>query len=264
MFGLNYKSKRSFMLFAILVLSGLNQSLHMACCRLNTGDILVTDQDAGTSNRGILFLINPLTGSREILSDFGVGDNQGYNAWGVAIESYDEILVVDPDAGTGNKGALFRVDSSTGQRIILSDFGQGDNQGFTPIGVTVEASGKILVVDSDAGAVFRGMLFRVDPSTGERTVLSDFNVGDNQGSDPCGVSVEASGQILVIDRNGGSGGRGALFRINPVTGARVILSDFGSGENMGKEPYGVAVEASGQILVIDQDAGTGDRVLFSG
>lgn len=39
------------------------------------------------------------------------------------------------------------------------------------------------------------------------------------------------GNILVIDINAGAGGRGALFRVDPTTGARTVLSDFGSGDN---------------------------------
>ena len=34
-----------------------------------------------------------------------------------------DILVVDPSAGTGGNGALFRVDPVSGERTVLSDFG---------------------------------------------------------------------------------------------------------------------------------------------
>ncbi len=100
-----------------------------------------------------------------------------------------DILVLDPTAGTGGKGALFRVDPTTGDRTILSNFGVGANQGISPLGVAVEASGTILVIDSNAGTGGLGALFRVDPTSGERTLLSNFGVGANQGSGPQGVAV---------------------------------------------------------------------------
>ncbi len=46
---------------------------------------------------------------------------------------------------------------------------------------------------------------------------------------------------FVIDYNAGTGANGALFRVDPVTGARTLLSDFGSGAPFGVNPNGVAV-----------------------
>ena len=242
----------SFLLLAVMV-----GNILPVQSQISVGDILVIDVD-GSSGQGILFKVDPITGARTVLSDFSVGDNQGFEPLGVAVEASGNILVIDRSAGTSSQGALFRVDPTTGDRSLLSDFGFGDNQGSNPFGVAVEASGNILVVDPSAGIGGQGALFRVDPITGARTVLSDFSVGDNQGVAPVGVAVEASGNILVIDRTGNTG-QGALFRVNPITGARTLLSDFGVGDNQGENPYGVAVEASGNILVIDFDDGTNDQ-----
>ena len=153
----------------------------------------------------------------------------------------DITYVIDAEAGTGFRGALFRVAQMSGARTVLSDFGAGANQGFDPDGVAVETNGQILVIDGNAGTGGRGALFRVDPVSGVRTMLSDFGAGANQGVDPYGVAVETNGQILVIDANAGTGMLGALFRVDPVSGARTVLSDFGAGANQGVYPYGVAV-----------------------
>ena len=66
-----------------------------------------------------------------------------------------------------------------------------------------------------------------------RTILTDFGVGASTGRDPRAVAVEANGQILVLNASGGSTGvpvtnRALLVRVDPVTGARAIVSDFGS------------------------------------
>jgi hypothetical protein len=47
--------------------------------------------------------------------------------------------------------------------------------------------------------------------------------------------------IYVIDYAAGTGGNGALFRVDPVSGARTLLSDFGLGLPLGAGPNGVAV-----------------------
>ncbi len=204
-------------------------------------DTFVIDYNAGTGVQGALFRVDPVSGARTLLSDFGVGTNQGFDPTGVAVESNGQILVIDYVVGTGGQGALFRVDPVSGARTLLSDFGVGANQGSDPVSVAVESNGQILVIDSIAGTGFTGALFRVDPVSGARTLLSDFGVGTNQGFDPTGVAVESNGQILVTDPNAGTGGQGALFRVDPVSGARTLLSDFGVGANQGLGPASVAV-----------------------
>ena len=52
--------------------------------------------------------------------------------------------------------------------------------------------------------------------------------------------------------------------MDPVTGARTLLHDFGVGANPGFQPFGVAVESSGQILAVDFGAGTNLKEPCSG
>ncbi|MFH0342129.1 MAG: hypothetical protein ACHBNF_08365, partial [Chromatiales bacterium] len=146
-----------------------------------------------------------------------------------------DTLVIDEDAGTGGRGALFRVNPTNGSRKIVSDFGNSaqGTLGDSPFGVALDASGNILVTDLDAGTNFHGALFRVNPANGNRTLLSDFGnsaqgtLGTLQGN-PRGVAVDASGSILIIDGTVGTNGRGTLFRVNPASGYRTVVSDFGN------------------------------------
>ena len=242
----------------------------------SSGNILVIDENAGTGGNGVLFRIDPVTGVRTILSDFSdAGQGPlGPELVGVAVEASGSILVVDETAGTNDQGALFRVNPTTGVRTLLSNFGVGVNQGEAPAGVAVESSGNILVIDEDDGTNDQGALFRINPVTGVRTILSDFGDGTKgpEGGDPDAVAVEASGNILVIDEDADTG-YNALFRINPITGVRTILSDFsdvGQGP-IGTEVAGVAVEFSGNILVTDEsesvlfrvNPSTGTRIILS-
>jgi hypothetical protein len=57
------------------------------------------------------------------------------------------------------------------------------------------------------------------------------------------MAVQADGGILVSDLSGGTGGAGALFRVDAGTGARTLLSDFGDGAQgpLGVNPFGVAI-----------------------
>ena len=228
-------------------------------------EILVVSPDAGTNDRGALFRIDPVTKQRTQIHDFGnpaqasQGTPFGDNPWGLAVESTGNILVADAGAA-GGRGRLFRINAATSMRTILSDFGaNGEGTlGRTPVAVAVERSGAIVVVDSTAGTGSRGALFRVDPATRKRELFSDF--GDTTGKTgelgkgPSSVAVEASGSLLVVDVDGGTDARGALYRITK-DGFRFRLSDFGAGEPLGKHPHQVAVEPGGTIVVVDQLAG---------
>ncbi len=254
----------------------------------------VTDIDAGTGGSGALFSVNLTTGRRTLVSDFGSATQgpTGRTPTGIGRGTAGVLLVVDPDAGTEQKGAIFSINSTTGVRILVSDFGdpaQGPT-GVNPGGVTLGASGVILVADTEAGAGGSGTLFSVNPSTGMRTILSNFgNMAQGAlGKDPFFVTLATTGAILVTDDDAGTdipldghiGGNGALFSLNPVTGNRTLLSDFGNATQgpTGVEPAGIAIVPLTQrdeVLVIESgpvasggtlvsvDLATGTRTLVS-
>jgi sugar lactone lactonase YvrE len=98
------------------------------------------------------------------------------------------------------------------------------------------------------------VLVRIDPDTRDREIVTDFGNREQGalGTEPRGVAVEADGQILVVDAAAGTGGFGELVRVDPQTGARTSLTNFGDDTRFGSNPTAVAVEASGQILVSDE------------
>jgi hypothetical protein len=73
-----------------------------------------------------------------------------------------------------------------------------------------------------------------------------------------GAAPAAAAQTYVVDQNAGTGGSGALFRVDRLSGVRSLVSDFGDATQgpLGLDVTGLALEASGTVLVIDRDAGT--------
>ena len=58
------------------------------------------------------------------------------------------------------------------------------------------------------------------------------------------------GDIIVADRSA-FGGQGGIIHVDPNSGVQTIVSSGGDFD----DPWGVAVERSGQILVADQSSG---------
>ncbi|MCI0529877.1 MAG: hypothetical protein L0Y56_20735 [Nitrospira sp.] len=167
-----------------------------------------------------------------------------------------DILIIDSDAGQAGKGALFSVDPS-GTRKIISDFGDPGSPmvslGEDPFAVAVAPSGDAFVLDVSARCIFR-----VDLSTRKRECFHDldFAPSDAPVVSPTNLAIDASGNILLLDKDAGTGepiegdmGNGALFRINPATLFRERLLP-----TLGEEPSRIAIDASGNILVTDMRA----------
>lgn len=244
---------------------------------LGSAEAFVTDGSAGTNGQGALFGVDPTTGNRTLVSDFGdsTQGDVGQDPSGVLVVpglldlDTAGVLVVDPMAGTNGQGAIFVVDSS-GNRTTLSDFGVGNDQGQYPDsmayypGLLGLLGNTVLVADGSAGTNQQGELFTVNPTTGARTVLSDFGnsaqgwVDTNPQSTPVSVTVSPSGQIYVLVQELSSGGGGAVVQVDPSTGDRTLVTDFGTGTNAQTAiaPNGITwLSSSGLLGVTDEDGG---------
>ncbi len=181
------------------------------------------------------------------------------------------------------------VDAATGQRTILSDFGNAaqGSLGLSLSSVAVfrcraderaeAASGEsgnrsphrcgdgetvqIFVSDLFAGGSafgfgVSGALFKVDPNTGHRTLISDFSQGDIQGLLYYGLAVNAKDQIIanlsgLVSPNFEFDH--TLVRIDPENDARALITDLLNLDQGAIDPGTIitdlAIEHSGKILI---------------
>jgi DNA-binding beta-propeller fold protein YncE len=95
--------------------------------------------------------------------------------------------------------------------------------------------GDIIFVDL-GNAIEGGFVVKVDPNTGEKTVLSSGGLLQN----PFGVAVAADGQLIVSDS-------GRLIGIDSETSSQSIIVD-NPGGHLG-QPYGLIVEHPGSLIV---------------
>ncbi len=201
-----------------------------------SGNILVTSR----SNPEGVYLVDPITGDRSILTDDVTGLGPTFSSdgpEGIVIDVLGNILVADHFLD-----AIFLVDPVSGDRSILSgdpssaDIGTGPDFD-RPRQIALDDTGNIFETDRGNDAIFK-----IDPLTGNRTIFSDFENGTGPDfSDARGITFDALDNILVTDKN-----LQALFLVNPITGNRSILSGNPSGLDIGLgpdflRPLGVAV-----------------------
>ena len=161
-----------------------------------------------------------------------------------------EVVVADPDA-FGGSGGLITVSQSSGGQAPLSNNSISVAKLFSdPSGVALGPDGTLLVADPDAFGGSGGVI-RVDPQTGQQSPLSNNDIsGPNLFADPVGIAIAGSGTILVTDSNA-SGGDGAVIRVE-ATGQQTLVSNNQlSSTDLLADPFGIAVERSGTLLVGD-------------
>lgn len=227
---------------------------------IGQGKIFVTDLFTG------IFSVDPTTGNRMLVSNFNQGAIQGVIGYDVAVDAFGSV-VAPLHPGLLPSDAVVRVVPRTDTRMIVSSLSNPAQGAVSSTcsslsscyinDLTLERLGTILIGLNDSGA--HSAIYRVNPITGYRSLLSDFNnpaqgtgatyLGVGYGT---GLTVEASGEILVNSSNP----RVLLFRISPITGNRTVLSDFG---NPAQGPvctflFGLGVETSGNIIVGSQGA----------
>ena len=112
----------------------------------------------------------------------------------------------------------------------------------SPTSIAVESSGDLVVVDE--GLFTDNVVYRVDPASGDRAVVSGVGVGAGVDlEDPSAVVVESDGSLVV------SAGFAELLRIDPVTGDRILLHGSSSFEAL----TGLAVDATGDLIWTDSN-----------
>jgi streptogramin lyase len=154
-------------------------------------------------------------------------------------------IIVAEELGVGpDQQGIVRVDPVTGDQEAFASGPPFVN----PLGVAFERSGDLIVTDSFGGS----SVLRVDRDAATIAVLS---TGLPYLDDPfgVGVAIAANGDIYVAERT-----VPGVIRIDPVTGTQTLVS---TGDRF-VWPTGLAIEADGNLIVVDRDAEGGDGAVI--
>jgi WD40 repeat protein len=258
---------------------------------LKPGDVLVAARDG-------IYRIDPATGDRSVV--FGPEDSAGAALrWvagrgpkfagptAIALHPNGDLFVLataQPDQVSAHWfPAVFRLDPKTGERKIVSasstadqpDKKVGTGPAFRkPKGLVVGAEGLLFVVEEEA-------VLRIDPATGDRTVVSahrDSTWGESGDGPPLhygvGIAVGRAGELFVAQS-----WEIGITRVYPSSGNRRAVSALSGRlfrDGVGSGPAlnalaGIAVGLEGEIYVAPSDgqavfrvdAQTGTRTVVS-
>ncbi len=150
--------------------------------------------------------------------------------------------------------AIFRVDLVTGKRTLLSayvdevDYESLDQGGISWEKVAITPSGDVFVYSRHGHTISQG-LYRIDPTNGDRRLISDLDDIKLGPTMLGGENIVASpkDQILIVNSDG------KIISINPASGQRSVLLDNRIGDQSPGAHSLIGIATDGRILVDTYD-----------
>lgn len=182
------------------------------------GNFYGTAYSGGTNGAGTVFQIGPNGGYR-LLHDFGSFTGDGRVPMAGLIQGSDGNLYGTTQLGGTADGTVFRI-TTNGVITILHNF-TGYNDGSAPqAGLVWGNDGYFYGTTSEGGTnqlgSNGGTVFRMNPSSGDYTILHEFPAFTGDGESPDAALVLGSdGNFYGTTVSGGASGHGAVFRISP-------------------------------------------------
>ena len=173
---------------------------------------------------GDIVSVNPTTGNRTLVSGAGMGTGENLNSAGFA------IIGSNVYAANEAENDIAKIDTLTGNRTVVSSSTVGTGPGLNgtniPGDVELDHSGNLLALTVQSSS-----LLRIDPTTGNRTLISGLGVGTGPDFGLIGsqIGLAADGTMFANQFQGIFTDQTPVLSIDPVTGNRTILSDATHG-----------------------------------
>jgi DNA-binding beta-propeller fold protein YncE len=177
----------------------------------------------------------------------GTGNGEFYALYGLAVAG-GEVYVADTD---NNRVQVFDT-SGTYQRQ-WGTAGSGDGQFLLPRGIAVSAGGEVYVADAGND--------RIEVFDSSGTYLRQWGTpgsGDRQFTKPQGVAIGAGGEVYVADScidplTAPEVGNNRVQVFSPDGIYLTQWGGYGTGDGQFSNPEGVAVDADGEVYVVDSN-----------
>lgn len=217
-----------------------------------------------------------------VLYSFTAGTDGGAPLAGLVRDANDNLYGTTYSGGLQNPvcgqgcGTVFKVDQS-GMETVLYSFRGGKDGSGPQADLVLDAAGNLYGTTAYGGANGFGTVFKLDRTSGQESVLHNFQLG-NDGSLPSGVIRDSAGSLYGTTEYGGANntGAGIVFKINK-SGSESVLHTFYPTDVRGAAPraglvrdsagnlYGTAAGggAYNQGAVFKLDKQGNETVLFS-
>ncbi|MBK5278448.1 MAG: T9SS type A sorting domain-containing protein [Bacteroidia bacterium] len=147
----------------------------------------------------------------------------GHSPVGRLIELPDGFLYGTTKFYSSGKIFKIRLDGSDFTTLKDFDFNQGH-----PVGdIVLGSDGNFYGVTSSDQDNPKGLLYKINPSGANFSVLVDFSIYENTtGSKPCGIRQNSNGDLIGVSTSGGQNFGGTIFKVKTDGTGLVKLKDL--------------------------------------
>jgi len=215
------------------------------------GSLYGTTTIGGAHNRGIVFRIDPATGSLTRLSSFSAAT--GERPSGTLIRRGGSLYGTTSGGGSNETGTVFRVDPSTGVISTLASFDA--SSGAYPNSGLMESDGSLFGVTTAGGSSGLGTVFRFDFLNETLAPVASFR--GFSAAYPYSALLADGGVLYGTTYIGGAGERGTVFSLHPLTRQITTLATF-DGAN-GANPRSELLKIGDVLFGTTEKGGAIDR-----
>ena len=195
------------------------------------GALYGTAQSGGSFGAGTVFKLNPDGTGFTVLKNFD-SLTTGDRPTGTLIQGADGALYgTAAQGGSSGFGTVFKLNPDGTGFIVLKHFDSSTTGEAPWDGLIQGADGALYGTAVRGGTRGYGTVFKLNPDGTGFTVLKSFDLYTTGGGPLAGVMQGTDGALYGTAPEGGSGGAGTIFKLNPNgTGFTVLLNfDFLTG-----------------------------------
>jgi len=213
---------------------------------------------------GVVFKLDPTTGKETVLYTFTGGADGRYPQGDLIEDSAGNLYGMTEGGGGcisgGGCGVVFKVDPLTGMETVLYTF-TGDVDGGHPskAGLFIDEAGILYGTTALGGASGGcggggcGVIFQLDPTSGQQTVLYTFTGGADGGQPTAGLIRDSTGNFYGTASTAGISGNcgigcGVVFKLT-AGGESPNITSVAPPEGKVGTPYTHVYAASGAVPI---------------
>jgi uncharacterized repeat protein (TIGR03803 family) len=191
--------------------------------------------DTSEYGKGTIYRMS-LAGDVQWLHRFAADGSEGWQPTSTLLQAKDGRLYgITYQGGPNHRGTFFRVSTDGTGFEVLHAFVASEGTGSTSP-VSQAADGTIYGVNTIQGFYGSGTLWAWSPAAGFRVVHVFGGTPDAPRGPSSAVLPAPDGWLYGVSRRGGLHDAGALYRVDPGTGARETLYSWGTKVKRGLTP----------------------------
>lgn len=141
--------------------------------------------------------------------------------------------------GKNNKGVIFKMENTGKDFSVIYNFEQGDNNGIgnePHHDAMLNYNNTLYGVTVYGGINNNGVIFKINPDGSGYAPVHVFKGGIDDGAQPHSGVLEINNVFFGMTAEGGSEGKGVIYKINPDSSGFSVLYSF--NKSTGHNPHG--------------------------